>query len=113
MNPPFPLRGQIPARVLSSQEKVLGVFTITVQTDQCEFRSLRHAPHRQVFPAEKAAMLITLGLPAASQEKVDRQRRRTLFDALFLAGLREAEDFNVSHTNSSRITNAPDLLLRS
>jgi hypothetical protein len=31
-------------------------------------------------------MLITLGLPNACQEKVDRQRRRTLFDALFLAG---------------------------
>ncbi len=31
-------------------------------------------------------MLLTIGLPAASQEKVDRQRRRTLFDALFLAG---------------------------
>jgi hypothetical protein len=31
-------------------------------------------------------MLITLGLPKACQEKVDRQRRRTLFDALFLAG---------------------------
>ena len=31
-------------------------------------------------------MLITLGLPSACQEKVDRQRRRTLFDALFLAG---------------------------
>lgn len=31
-------------------------------------------------------MLITLGLAPASQEKVDRQRRRTLYDALFLAG---------------------------
>lgn len=31
-------------------------------------------------------MLITVGLPGACQEKVDRQRRRTLFDALFLAG---------------------------
>jgi hypothetical protein len=31
-------------------------------------------------------MLLTLGLPSASQEKVDRQRRRTLFDALYLAG---------------------------
>ena len=33
-----------------------------------------------------APMLITLGLPTASQEKVDRQRRRTLFDALYLSG---------------------------
>lgn len=32
-------------------------------------------------------MLVTLGLPSASQEKVDRQRRRSLFDALYLAGL--------------------------
>jgi hypothetical protein len=31
-------------------------------------------------------MLITFGLPSACQEKVDRQRRRTLFDALYLAG---------------------------
>lgn len=33
-----------------------------------------------------APLLVTLGLPSASQEKVDRQRRRTLFDALYLAG---------------------------
>lgn len=33
-----------------------------------------------------APLLITLGLPPASQEKVDRQRRRTLFDALYLSG---------------------------
>ena len=33
-----------------------------------------------------APMLITLGLPTAGQEKVDRHRRRTLFDALYLAG---------------------------
>lgn len=31
-------------------------------------------------------MLITIGLPTASQEKVDRQRRRSLFDALYLSG---------------------------
>ncbi len=31
-------------------------------------------------------MMVTLGLPSASQEKVDRQRRRTLYDVLFLAG---------------------------
>ncbi len=33
-----------------------------------------------------APLLVTLGLPTASQEKVDRQRRRTLFDALYLSG---------------------------
>ena len=33
-----------------------------------------------------APLLVTLGLPPASQEKVDRQRRRTLFDALYLSG---------------------------
>jgi hypothetical protein len=31
-------------------------------------------------------LVVTLGLPSTSQEKVDRQRRRTLFDALYLAG---------------------------
>ena len=31
-------------------------------------------------------VIITTGLPVASQEKVDRQRRRTLFDALYLSG---------------------------
>ncbi|MEZ0386407.1 MAG: hypothetical protein ACAI34_05040 [Verrucomicrobium sp.] len=31
-------------------------------------------------------MMITTGLPLASQEKVDRQRRRSLFDALYLSG---------------------------
>ncbi len=31
-------------------------------------------------------LVVTLGLPTTSQEKVDRQRRRTLFDALYLAG---------------------------
>jgi hypothetical protein len=31
-------------------------------------------------------IVITTGLPVASQEKVDRQRRRTLFDALYLSG---------------------------
>ena len=35
---------------------------------------------------QSAPLLITLGLPPASQEKIDRQRRRTLFDALYLAG---------------------------
>ncbi len=33
-----------------------------------------------------APLLVVVGLPRACQEKVDRQRRRTLFDALFLAG---------------------------
>lgn len=33
-----------------------------------------------------APLMVTLGLPPTSQEKVDRQRRRTLFDALYLAG---------------------------
>ncbi len=31
-------------------------------------------------------LMVTLGLPSTSQEKVDRQRRRSLFDVLFLAG---------------------------
>lgn len=31
-------------------------------------------------------MVITTGLPVAAQEKVDRQRRRSLFDALYLSG---------------------------
>ncbi|WP_009963662.1 hypothetical protein [Verrucomicrobium spinosum] len=31
-------------------------------------------------------MIVTTGLPAAAQEKVDRQRRRSLFDALYLSG---------------------------
>lgn len=31
-------------------------------------------------------MMVTLGLPSACQEKVDRQRRRSLFDVLYLAG---------------------------
>ncbi|WP_009964176.1 hypothetical protein [Verrucomicrobium spinosum] len=31
-------------------------------------------------------MVLTTGLPVASQEKVDRQRRRSLFDALYLSG---------------------------
>jgi hypothetical protein len=31
-------------------------------------------------------VLITLGLPFAGQEKIDRQRRRSLYDALYLAG---------------------------
>jgi hypothetical protein len=35
---------------------------------------------------QSVPMLITLGLPTAGQEKVDRHRRRTLFDALYLAG---------------------------
>lgn len=35
---------------------------------------------------QSVPMLITLGLPSAGQEKVDRHRRRTLFDALYLAG---------------------------
>jgi len=81
--------------------------------DRGELVDDQHRLHAIVRSQTTVSMLITLGLPAASQEKVDRQRRRTLFDALFLAGLREAEDFNVPHTNSSRITNAPDLLLRS
>lgn len=50
MNPPFQLKAQIPARVLSSQEKVLGVFPITVQTDRCKFHYLRYATPRQAFP---------------------------------------------------------------
>ena len=47
----------------------------------------QHRLHAIVRSQTTVPMLITLGLPAASQEKVDRQRRRTLFDALFLAGM--------------------------
>lgn len=32
-------------------------------------------------------MLVVTGLPPASQEKVDRQRKRTLFDVFYLAGI--------------------------
>lgn len=40
-----------------------------------------------IVRANKAVpMMVVLGLPSASQEKVDRQRRRSLFDVLFLAG---------------------------
>ncbi len=46
----------------------------------------QHRLHAIVRSNEPVPMLITIGLPSASQEKVDRQRRRTLFDALFLAG---------------------------
>lgn len=47
----------------------------------------QHRLHAIVRAQTTVPMLITLSLPAASQEKVDRQRRRTLFDALFLAGM--------------------------
>lgn len=39
-----------------------------------------------VRSGQAAPILLVTGLPAASQEKVDRQRKRTLFDALYLAG---------------------------
>lgn len=47
----------------------------------------QHRLHAIVRSQKAVPMLITFGLPTASQEKVDRQRRRTLFDAFFLAGL--------------------------
>jgi hypothetical protein len=40
-----------------------------------------------VRSGQTVPMILVTGLPATSQEKVDRQRRRTLFDALYLAGL--------------------------
>lgn len=36
-------------------------------------------------------VMIITGLPNSSQEKVDRQRRRSLFDALFLAGKAQSQ----------------------
>lgn len=47
----------------------------------------QHRLHAVVRSQKAVPMLITFGLPAASQEKVDRQRRRSLFDALFLSGM--------------------------
>lgn len=55
--------------------------------DRGELVDGQHRLHAIVRSQTTVPMLITLGLPAASQEKVDRQRRRTLFDALFLAGM--------------------------
>ncbi|MEQ1747803.1 MAG: hypothetical protein ABL974_00160 [Prosthecobacter sp.] len=46
----------------------------------------QHRLHAIARANQTVPMLITAGLPRASQEKVDRQRRRTLFDALYLAG---------------------------
>ena len=47
----------------------------------------QHRLHAIVRANQSVPMLVTLGLPPAGQEKVDRHRRRTLFDALYLAGL--------------------------
>ncbi|MFZ4767143.1 MAG: hypothetical protein ACOYMN_19495 [Roseimicrobium sp.] len=55
--------------------------------DRGELVDGQHRLHAIVRAQTTVPMLITLSLPAASQEKVDRQRRRTLFDALFLAGM--------------------------
>ncbi|WP_395750156.1 hypothetical protein [Prosthecobacter sp.] len=55
--------------------------------DKGELVDGQHRLHAIVRAKTAVPMLITLGLPSSSQEKVDRQRRRTLFDALYLAGL--------------------------
>lgn len=55
--------------------------------DRGELVDGQHRLHAIVRANQTTPMLITLGLPSSSQEKVDRQRRRTLFDALYLAGL--------------------------
>ncbi len=47
----------------------------------------QHRLHAIARSGMEVPLLITLGLPAASQEKVDRQRRRTLYDALYLTGM--------------------------
>lgn len=54
--------------------------------DQGRLVDGQHRLHSIARSNVTVPMLITLGLPAASQEKVDRHRRRTLFDALYLAG---------------------------
>ena len=46
----------------------------------------QHRLHAVVRSKIAVPILVTLGLPSASQEKVDRQRKRTLYDALYLAG---------------------------
>lgn len=47
----------------------------------------QHRLHAIIRSNQAVPMLITLGLPTAGQEKVDRQRRRSLFDAFYLAGI--------------------------
>jgi hypothetical protein len=46
----------------------------------------QHRLHAIARTNETVPVLITLGLPFAGQEKIDRQRRRSLYDALYLAG---------------------------
>lgn len=54
--------------------------------DQGRLVDGQHRLHAIARSNVTVPMLVTLGLPSASQEKVDRQRRRTLFDALYLVG---------------------------
>ena len=54
--------------------------------DRGELVDGQHRLHAIARANIAVPMIITLGLPAAGQEKVDRQRRRSLFDALYLAG---------------------------
>jgi len=46
----------------------------------------QHRLHAIMRAGKTVPVMIVTGLPSASQEKVDRQRRRSLFDALYLAG---------------------------
>lgn len=46
----------------------------------------QHRLHAIIRANQSVPMVVTLGLPTAGQEKVDRHRRRSLFDALYLAG---------------------------
>jgi hypothetical protein len=54
--------------------------------DQGHLVDGQHRLHAIARSNVTVPLLVTLGLPAASQEKVDRQKRRSLFDALYLAG---------------------------
>lgn len=47
----------------------------------------QHRLHAIVRSNQTVPILVTLGLPCTSQEKVDRQRRRSLFDALYVSGI--------------------------
>ena len=73
-----------------AEEIKAGEWRLTPQgigiNDRGELVDGQHRLSAIIRANQTVPMLITVGLPAASQEKVDRQRRRTLFDALYLAG---------------------------
>jgi hypothetical protein len=78
-----------------TSKKIIRKYITEIKADECrptpggvgfndrgELVDGQHRLHAIARANVAVSMMITLGLPAASQEKVDRQRRRSLFNTL-------------------------------